>query len=454
MQKKCLVMCLAAVLPLGFTSAAFAQSSSPVQPAEQPGDAGSYSLKGSALSAPGVNAQQPAAPSYELRGTSISGSASATNVILTAPVTQGAAAFKTESGVYFYPTAFVGMGYNDNLLTTATNATGSNFVNVAPQVVAEFKHKGDRYTALASLNATRYASSPEDNYTNSEFELAGDNYFSSRARAGWSVGQVNSTDPRGSNNRPISAEPDRWHSVNANGRFIYGAPEAQGRVEFDLGNQAKTYDNNRAVTEVADLNLTSFASRVFYRLSSRTLALAEFRNAKSNYASSLSTDSNTERRYYAGLTWEATAATTGIVKVGRMTKDFDLAGKEGYSGGSWEAAVRWLPRSYSAIDLQTARTTADATGFGNYNLNTSTDLIWNHKWTQSLTSRMSMGVLNTEFGGTNRKDTANNYAVTVEYAVLRWLKVGVDFARTDNTSNDATAAYVRNVTMLTLNASL
>jgi hypothetical protein len=443
MKTKYSLLCAAAVLPMAFSSVAHAQSAAPAAP--EP-DVGSYSLKGSALKAP--------VATYELTGTSISGSSNSATAILTAPVSQGALAYKTESGVYFYPTVFAGAGYNDNVQSAATNAIGSNFLNVAPQLVGELKHKGDRYTALVSLDSTSYSNSSNDNANKSEFELAGDNYFTSRARAGWSIGQVNGSDPRNATNFAPSAEIDRWHSTNLNGRLIYGAAEAQGRVEVDLGRQDKTYDNNRTVTSVADLTLTSVAARGFYRLGTRTQALIEFRDAKANYLSSLSTDSNTERRYYAGLTWEATAATTGIVKVGRMTKDFDLSSKAGFGGSSWEATVRWLPRTYSAFDLQTSRVTADPTGFGNYLLNTSTNLTWNHKWTQSLSSRVAVGVLNSEFVGTPRTDTINSYALTVDYAVMRWLKVGVDYANTDNSSTSAASSYKRNVTMLTLNATL
>ena len=198
----------------------------------------------------------------------------------------------------------------------------------------------------------------------------------------------------------------------------------------------------------------TYAGRLFYRLGTRSLALGEIRSAKSNYASSFSTDSNTDRRYYLGLTWDATAATTGIVKVGRMTKDYDFAGRDGYNGDSWEAAIRWMPRTYSVVDLQTARSTVDATGLGNYAVTTNTNLNWNTKWTQSLTSRAGFGVLKTDFAGTSRSDSATNFALTVDYAVMRWLKVGIDWALTDNASNVPTAAYKRNVTMLTLNASL
>ena len=449
MFNKYITVCVAAVFPLGFVASAVAQSTTPVQPTEQQGDGG-YSLKGSTLKAPGANAQQTTAAPYEISGSSISGATKVTEVILTTPVDANAAPFKTDSGLYLYPTAFAGFGYNSNVGASGTAIVGSSFYNVAPQLVAEIKNKGDRYTALVSANSTRYTSSVDDNSNKSEVGIAGDNYFTSRARAGWSIGQVNGTDPRSSN---VRTTVDQWHSTNLNGRMIYGAPEASGRVEIDVGNQIKAYDNTG--TDRLDLTLTSVAGRVFYRLGTRTLALAEVRNAQAKYASALSTaSSNTERRYYAGLTWEASAATTGIIKVGRMTKDFSEGATEAYGGGSWEATVRWLPLSYSAVDFQTAKTTGDSSGVGNYQVLTSNDIIWNHHWTRSVTSRISVGALTTDFAGTGRTDTATNYALTLDYSVLRWLKIGVDFATTDNTSTDPNAVYKRNITMFTLNASL
>lgn len=444
MKNNYAMLCMAAALPFAVPTV-FAQNQAPTQPAVE--DA--YTLK-----VPAAPASQVSGTGYELKGTTISGATAApSQPILTAPVGD-AAAYKTDSGVYLYPTAFVGMGYNDNLQSSSTNKISSSMVNLAPQLIAEMKHKGDRYTALVSVNNVNYASSSADNSTNSEFKVAGDNYFTARARAAWSLGQVRSTDPRGANNRPISAEPDRWTSNNVDGRFIYGAPEAQGRLELDLGSTNKTYDNNRATTAVADVAVNSYATRLFYRLGTRSLMLGEYRNAKANYASALSTDSNAEQRYYVGLTWDATAATTGIIKLGRMTKDFDAAGKGGFGGDSWEGSVRWAPLTYSAFDFQTSRSAVDSTGFGNYSLLTSNNISWNHKWTRSLTTRAAVGLVKTDFGGTTRSDSATNYALTVDYAVLRWLKIGVDWAGTDSTSNVPAGEFNRNITMFTLNASL
>jgi hypothetical protein len=421
MEKKRLVVSLAAALPL-FTVAA-------------------------AASAQSVDSN------YELKGTSISGSSASksTTPIFTAVVDPDIAPIKTESGLYLYPSVFTGAGYNSNINSSATAPTSSSYLLVAPQLTAEMKNNGDRYTAVLSADSTSFQSSSADNVTNSKLALAGDNYLDSRARLGWSVSSIGGNDARGSTQNN-SNTPEAWRNNGLNGRFIYGAPEAAGRLEFDLGTSAKTYDHYA----LGDLTANNVAGRGFYRVGARTFALLEVSQTKTAYKSALSNDSNTERKYYAGLTWEATAVTTGIVKVGRQTKDFDVAGKDGFSGGSWEATARWTPLTYSVFDLQTSKAAYDSTGLGNYELKTNTALNWKHKWTQSIGTSATIGTLVTEFGGaTNgRIDTANSYSVGVNYSLRRWLKLGFDFTATDNTSNISTAAYKRNISMFTLNASL
>jgi len=399
-------------------------------------------------------AQSADSGNYELSGTSISGSSKAMAPILTAPAGAGLP-LKFESGLHIYPTLSATYGYNDNLMSDSTNSLRSNFVSFSPQVVGEFVSKGNRYTALASMNSRRYSESSPDNTDESQLIFAGDHYINARARGGWALGVVSGTDSRGSNNRPITAEAARWHSNNIDGRFIYGAPEAPGRVEFDIGDKDKVYDNERATTAAGDLNTASYAGRVFYRVGTKTLALAEFRNSKMDYSSALAAgQSSTERRYYLGLTWEATAATTGIVKLGQLTKDFDVAGRQSFSGSSWDATVQWTPLTYSTVDFSASRSTSEATGFGDYNLVTSTNLTWTHKWNQRLGSTVNLGVMNTEFGGTSRTDSALNYGFGANYELFRWLKIGVDFAATDNSSNSAGKDYKRNTTMLKLDATL
>lgn len=445
-------LCLLASVGLTSLLAPVAQAQTAPTPEVAP--VSNYTLESSTLKVPDPTGQQVTATPYTLSGTGISGSGSSSGGILTASVPSGAAPFKTESGIYLYPTASVNMGHNDNVRNSPTDEVGSSFTTLSPQLVAELKHKGDRYTAVVAVNRTTYSSSSQDNATNSELEVAGDHYFTARARAGWALGVVNGTDERNTTNRPSSAEPDRWHTVSLDGRFIYGAPEAQGRAEFDLGRQDKKYDNNREITATSDVAFNNLAGRLFYRMGSRSLALVEVRQSTVNYKSVLSVDDSTERRYYLGYTWDATAATTGIVKVGRMTKRFDVGSRADYSGGSWEAALRWMPRTYSVFELQTSRATSEASGVGSYELNTTSSLSWNHTWSNSLRSSATMSTLDRSFGGDSRSDTANTYVLAVDYSFRRWMSMGVSLSRTDQSSSDPTAVYKRNVIMFTLSATL
>jgi len=416
------------------------------------------SLDGISLKEPSVGTQSLSASSYPLSGTSISGYDRHASNILTASILQDAAAYKTESGIYLYPTAFVGFGHNDNIKLQSANVQESNVFTVAPQLIAELRNQGDRYTATAFVNRTTYSNSSQDDYVNSKLEVAADHYFDVRSRMGWSVGLVNSIDARGSYS-VFSDEPDRWHSTNANGKFIYGADGAKGRAEVDLGVSTKTYDNNRffssgnANTANRDVDVVSVAGRLFYRLGSRSKALVEVRNAKYNYRAPTATETNTERKYYFGYTWEATAATTGIVKYGYATRDFDTE-QPGYSGSSWEATMRWLPKTYSVFDLLLGRYPTDSSGVGNYDLTTNTQLTWNHHWSESLSSAASVTYTNTSYGGATRVDSTNTYSLAMAYAVQRWLKIGVDVSKANRTSNTPLAEYRRALTMLTLNVSL
>jgi hypothetical protein len=417
-------------------------------------DTGDYSLKGSAVGTPSDKSAQSAASPYSLSGTGFTGQRSSQQVIRTAPVPANGAPIKTGYGVFYYPSVFSGIGYNDNVLSTPDNKTASAFLNVSPELVAEMKNRGDRYTASFSGNMTDYFSSRDDNYANYEAWLAGDNYFSQRVRTGWKLGYISGSDPRGTTQRAISSQPDHWTGPSFDGTAIYGASSASGRLEGDLSYLAKRYNNNRDQTYVADLDQTTVAGRFYNRIGTRSMLLAEIRNTDYQYTVSEPNDTNTERRYYVGLTWEATAATTGTVKVGRMTKSFADANRPGFSGASWEAGVRWMPLSRTALDLESSKSTADPTGYGNFQINTSNSLSWNHQWTGYVTSRVSAGRVQTDYAGTTRNDTIDTLSGTVNYSVLRWLNIGIDYANTNRTSTDSTAEFKRNVVMFVVNATL
>jgi len=384
-------------------------------------------------------------PSYESSGRA--------NVpgIMTAPAFGAPVRF---GGVFVYPDVILTYGNNDNLLGTSSNARSTRFTNVHTNAVAEVKNDGDRYTASYTGNYARFASSSSDNYDHHEFAVAGDNTFSSRARLGWVGGYLSSTDPRGSTDRTLSATPDKWHAASVAALFAYGAYGAQGRFEVESFAQQKRYDNNIAFTAGGDLNMVNVAGRFLYRVAPKTSVLFELREIKTDYQLSTSTNSNTDRRILIGATWEATAATTGVIKLGQLKKNFDSSARGDYSGLSWEGSVRWTPLTYSAVDFNTSRAPADSTGVGDYILNRAESLRWTHQWNSVTSTKLNLGQVNSVYHGINLQQDTKNYGVGVSYAWRRWLSVTAELATTRRTSNVPVQEYKRNVVSLSLEGTL
>lgn len=397
--------------------------------------------------------QQSATAGYELSGAGIaSGAAPAQGAILTSPTRGRPVRF--ENGIFIYPAALIGFGRNDNLLGTTTNKLSSTFTMLRPEAVAELKRAGDRYTLSYTGNYARYNSSSADNYDHHELWAAADNYFTSRMRLGWGVGYIESSDARGSTNLASTSTPNRWHAPVARVLGIYGAPGAIGRAELESSVMQKRYDNNRSITNVSDVDTAMVAGRFYYRFMPKTSVLVEARNTLANYTLDTSTQDNNDRRYYAGLTWEATAKTTGTIKVGRAYKDFNDASRKDGSNTSWEGSVRWSPLTYSAFDLVTSKAPSDSTGVGNYTINTATNLTWNHRWASYISSRVSAGAIKTDYDSDSRRDDTRTYGVGFYRELGYRLRLGLDWTRTDRSSNQSANEFKRDVTMITLEGVL
>lgn len=405
---------------------------------------------GGLFNAPGTTgsaSQLSATPSYELAG--IGRRSNTQERILTAP-TNGLP-IRFDNGIYVYTSATGGLGHNSNVTGVNTGAISSNFYSLQPEVVGELKKSGDRYTLRYAGNYTKYSGSSADNFNHHFFDLAGDNYFDSRTRLGWDLGYVDQTDARGSTSVTVNT-PNRWTAPTARAVFTYGAPQAQGRVEVEGNYVQKRYQNNRDVTTSFDTNLTTVAGRFFYRVMPRTSMIFEVRQTNADYQTATAS-TNTDRRYYIGATWDATAKTSGTFKLGQAEKKFSNTSIRN-SALSWEGSVRWSPLTYSTFDLITSKAPSDATGVGNYLVNTATSLQWNHRWASNLSSRASLGTVKTDFSGAGRTDTTNNVGIGAFYEFGRNWRAGAEYTYTDRSSNQNTFNFNRNVTFVSIQGTL
>jgi polysaccharide biosynthesis protein VpsM len=198
----------------------------------------------------------------------------------------------------------------------------------------------------------------------------------------------------------------------------------------------------------------------------KTYATFNLRQSKYEYTDPASTLDSTDTYMLVGVRWEATAATTGRFAFGRERKKFDsvgtAAGRQDFSGVSWEGGVNWKPLTYSSVDYNTYRRTYDSTGLGDYTVDQTHQLVWTHAWSSRVTSSLTGLYTDSQFtnapvataGGASREDKSKSVGLRVTYNMRRWLNIGADYTYSTRDSNDFNFNYNRNQYMLYFAATL
>ncbi|MBC7621990.1 MAG: outer membrane beta-barrel protein [Aeromicrobium sp.] len=357
-------------------------------------------------------------------------------------------------GVSLTPYFNLSFGRDDNLFLTNTNKKASNTQVYNPGARLDIKGAASQFGLGYDLKAGKFSSSSADDYTDYKLDAFGEFVPSSSMGLKLFGDYIGGHDPRGSTDRGIAGTPDEFRSTSVNALFAYGANDAKGRIEVEAGTLDKRYQNNRATTLASDRNTDSIGGRFFFKVAPKTSLILEARQAKLDYKLSTSLQDSTETRYLAGVTWDATAATSGTVKVGQLKKDFKVASRKDFSGTGWEANISWKPLSYSKFDFYTTKSVNESTGLGDFTLAKKYGAAWTHAWDPRLTSIVSLSRNDDEFVGNVRNDNTDAYGLKLNYKLMRWLSVGGEYNFTTRDSNVSGFNYKKNLYMITFGATL
>lgn len=356
--------------------------------------------------------------------------------------------------LFLAPYVGVAVGHDDNLFLSSQNEKSSSLYITSPGFRLDARDANKVFQFGYQAQIGRYTGSHEDDYNdqtaNGQFDMAIDrrNFL----RLG--LNYIRSHDPRGSTDRPFGERPDRYELTNPYATYAFGAPGAAGRIELYASAGDKRYKNNREFTVASDRDTREYGGIFYWRAMPQTRLLAELRRTNLDYKLTDSPLGGDETRYYAGVTWEATAATTGTVKVGRLKRDFDTSLFPGFSGNTWEALVSWSPRTYSRFDFYTARLTSESTGLGSFILTSVSGVAWNHAWSSFISTGVDLRYQKDDYQGFNRNDETGSLGLKVGYKFRRWLTLGAEYTYTHRDSNITRFEYDRNVYFVTANASL
>jgi hypothetical protein len=360
-------------------------------------------------------------------------------------------------GINLFADTGLHAGYDSNVVQGSQgNEVGSSFFRIRPTVTAQSRYRGDSYALSYMGDYIHYPSYHPNSLMQNDLIFGAQNTFTARNAMAWGASVGDHYDPIGSTDRSVgSSEADHYHTWSANGTYRFGAEEAKGRLEVDVGAGSKRYQNNRSSTESADVDNLNLGARFYYRVAPKTRLLTEFRRTNYDYLNDLNQLENVDSRYYLGATWDATAAFFGTVKVGQQVKSYkNEALHSNYSGLSWEASLRWRPLTYSSFDLLSGRSANDPSGsFSGVPIAKNLSLAWNHDWERYVHSKLSAARQRTNYNGTGRKDVEDSYSVGFMYDMRRWLGVGLEYTLIRRNSTVDTYDYLRRVSTLRLEAS-
>ena len=361
----------------------------------------------------------------------------------------------TSGPVAVIPQLSVQFGHNDNLFSDETGETDSLITIIKPSVQFVAEKENDAYRVTYALEDGTYQDSSDDDYT--DHSLVGEAILelNSRNRLDLTATYLKEHEDRGSNDSADLGSPDEYTDKMLSGTYRYGAEEAAGNVEVAASYLNHEFD--KAANASRDRDNALVGATFFYRVAPKTKALFEVRQENINYDLSSSTLDSTERKYLAGATWDATAKTSGTIKIGYSEKDFDSATHEDQDGFSWEVGVRWSPRTHSTFDLNSSQEFEETSGAGDAIDTQTLSLAWTHGWNDRVSTNSMISRMNEDYVGNGagaREDNTNTVKLGVNYELQRWLSASLDYTLTDTESNFAGESFDRNQVMLTLMGSL
>ncbi len=357
---------------------------------------------------------------------------------------------KLSEGLLFTPTLEVSERHDDNFRAVEDNEESSWITSVTPTFVLGAEGRKSAYQLSYSAVSDTFHSSHKDNNTDHHVNADAGYEFDSRNRLKLNAGfhKIEDTASEDQN-----VENDKYTTSNVGGVYSFGAQTARNQIDFGANYQELRYQNSDNLNADKERDTTALNTILYHAVAPKTRALVEARHTDYDYVSNTRLNSNNVA-LLAGLTWDATAKTTGTVKFGGEKKRFDDSNIDDESGGMWEVGVKWSPRTYSTFGLNTRRALDEGDNGASSIESQSTTLSWDHEWMDRLSSTVSYTYTDQDYQDITRTDKIDTFGVGLTYEMRRWLDLGVGYKYSENDSDAVGESYERNIFSISATASL
>jgi hypothetical protein len=353
--------------------------------------------------------------------------------------------------------------FDDNVFYNDLNRRSSFVTVVNPRFLVPMRFGKQNLGVSYSFRGSVYENASQNNFVDNYLNAFADLEFSHRAHLLLTGGASFAHNPIGTlfsqgNIVTLLRDPDQYEEQNAGAMFRYGANKAKGRIDLYFNFISRNYTNHLERTRQRDVDGYTMGGIFYYRFMPKTSALFEIREIVSDYQFTppgVPSLSSLQSHYLTGLTWEPTGKTTGSIKVGYLTKDFDDPVRESQGMPTYEVALSWAPKTYSVFRLAAERTANEPVYTGaSFARSQYYALSWNHGWLERLSSRLEVN--RTEFNYVDSGIRNEGYGVFVGlfYKPRHWLTTGLNYFYNDRASTQQQFDYSRNMVELSLQMNM
>ena len=328
----------------------------------------------------------------------------------------------TDGGIELKPSLSIGLGYDDNLYYQPQNEKSSEFFRVIPKLQTRLDDGVNQYTLDLGIDSGYYSLDSADNFLDYNVKLSSHNEFSSKQRLDLSVALDGKTEPRGTGlsegTGALISEPVEYIDSTLSGTYEYGAKSSAARIAFGARFYDKRYKNFRSISQFRDLEKTRFSITGFYNTQAGTDVFIELNSENIEYdqlRTGTTDRDSSDYRAMLGMQWQASALTSGKIKLGYQKKDFDSSLRENFTGLSWLAGLTWKPLSYSKIELVTSQAAEDPLVEGDYVQATLYGIKWSHEWQKRLHTHLSFNHVKDKYIGVTRNEQTNTIHASLDY---------------------------------------
>lgn len=340
------------------------------------------------------------------------------------------------------PTVGLAYSHSDNVLLEPDGfERSSNLLEVLPSIELYTENEGGSNVALrGQVMDGNYSFSDTDDYTDWRLQGIANIIFDTRNSLFLDAYLFDGHYRRGtgySQGGLLFPQLETYSDVFIGGNYQFGMDDAPNIV-VELSRHNREFDRVNVFSQFNDVDRTDMAARFNWPVSPRTDIFIEYQNNDINYQTDptpapgvLDTRDYDETFIYLGVGWEATALTSGSIRLGNGKQDLVDVDRLDPSGFSFDIDIDWEPMTYSAVNLSASRRFSETFAFGDSLETTQFAVTWSHDWSERINSLFEYSVTDDDYRGIARADDIDSLTIGVNYAVQRWMDVNISYVNAE-----------------------